>query len=312
MADDLLTLAKLVLVNDAALQPWELSDLIQAAPLLAVLPATTTPGETYKYAKETGAVTVGFREVNTGREYSASTDTIVTATLKLLDASFRTDKALADQWKNGPSAYVGREAGRHLRAALFALEKQVIYGTGNEADGFAGLAENAAFDGAADTMVVDATGSTASTGSSVWVINAPANLRGIHAVLGNDGRIDIAETVTQEVDDTLGKHYTAYYTPILGWATVAVGGAYSAVRIANLTEDSGKGLTDALIYEALSKFPVDRSATHIVMNRRSLKQLRSSRTATNATGAPAPIPTEVDGIPIVRVESITNTETLLV
>ncbi len=311
MADDLLTLAKLITANDADLEPWELSDLVQAAPLLAVLPATTTDGSTYTYLKETGAVTVGFREINVGREYSSSTDTVVTATLKLLDASFRVDKALADQWKNGPAAYVQREAVRHLAASLFALEKQMIYGTGAESDGFAGLAENEAFDGASDTMVVNAKGTTQNKASSVWLFNAPANYRGVHAVLGNRGKISIDETITQEVDDTTGKHYTAYYTPILGWATVAVGGAYSAARIANLTEDSGKGLTDALIYQALSLFPVDRPVTHIVMNRRSLRQLRASRTATNATGAPAPIPTDVDNVPIVVVESILNTETLL-
>lgn len=312
MADTFVTLADLLTVNDAALEPFEISDLVQAVPLLMALPAATTDGNTYKYLKETGAVTVGFREVNVGRDYSASADTAVTATLKLLDASFRVDKALADQYKNGPSAHVAREAARHLRAALYELEEQVIYGTANEADGFAGLAENAAFDATTDDMVIDAEGTTESTGSSVWLLNAPGDFRGVHVVVGQDGRIDIDETITQEVDDSAGAHYTAYYTPILGWAGLAVGGAYSAARICNLTEDSGKGLTDALIYQAIELFPVDRqSGLIIVMNRRSRRQLRSSRTATNATGVPAPIPTEVEGFPIITVETIGNTETLL-
>ena len=312
MPDTFMTLADLLKINDCALEPWEISDLVQAVPLLAVLPVATTDGNSYKYLKETGAVTVGFREVNVGRDYSASADTLVTATLKLIDASFRVDKALADQYKNGPAAHVAREAARHLRASLFLLEQQIIYGTGNAATGFAGLAENAAYDAAGDTMVLDAAGTTAGTGSSVWLMHAPGDLRGIHFIVGEDGRINIDETITQEVDDSAGAHYTAYYTPILGWAGLAVGGAYSAARICNLTEDAGKGLTDALIYRAIETFPVDRqNGLIIVMNRRSRRQLRASRTATNATGAAAPIPDSVEGIPIITVESISNVETLI-
>ena len=44
------------------------------------------------------------------------------------------------------------------------------------------------------------------------------------------------------------------------------------------------------------------------MNGRSREQLRNSRTATNANGTPAPLPTEWEGIPIIRTASITNDE----
>jgi hypothetical protein len=46
------------------------------------------------------------------------------------------------------------------------------------------------------------------------------------------------------------------------------------------------------------------------MNRRSLSQLRKSRTATNATGTPAPIPREVEGIPIIVTEALSSTEAI--
>jgi hypothetical protein len=46
------------------------------------------------------------------------------------------------------------------------------------------------------------------------------------------------------------------------------------------------------------------------MSRRSLFQLQSSRTATNATGAPAPIPVESHNIPIAVTDSIVDTEKL--
>jgi hypothetical protein len=45
------------------------------------------------------------------------------------------------------------------------------------------------------------------------------------------------------------------------------------------------------------------------MNGRSREQLRNSRTATTANGTPAPLPTEWEGIPIIRTASIANDET---
>ena len=81
-------------------------------------------------------------------------------------------------------------------------------------------------------------------------------------------------------------------------------------RIKKLTADSGKGLTDALIYSALAKFPTGVRPDVMFCSRRSLHQLRNSRTATNQTGAPAPIPTEVEGIPIVPTDSLSDIEAL--
>ncbi|MFH1302335.1 MAG: major capsid protein, partial [Planctomycetota bacterium] len=130
-------------------------------------------------------------------------------------------------------------------------------------------------------------------------------------ITGNDGNITIGETGTQEVNDATGKHYHAYVTAIMAWLGLQIGSIHSVGRIVNLTEDAGKGLTDDLIYKALEKFPSSKQPNLIVMNRRSLRQLRDSRTATNATGAPAPRPTEVEGIPIVTTDSIVSTEELV-
>ena len=47
------------------------------------------------------------------------------------------------------------------------------------------------------------------------------------------------------------------------------------------------------------------------MNRNALRMLRNSRTAVNATGAPAPRPTEVEGIPIVVTDGIGSAESVV-
>ena len=309
MADDLFVLADFV--GDALdLSPAQVTDLSQSAPLLMALPMVpSSNGTNHKYVKETGAPVVGFRAVNAGRDFDSSADTVVSIDLKVLDFSWAVDYALAKAWrKGGAPALIAREGLRHLKAAFYKLEQQIIYGTGTDADGFAGLLDNAQFDALADAMVVNAGGSTANTGSSCWLITAGENA--MCSVMREDNPIELGETVVIDMLDGSSKHFPAYYTPGSAWAGLQIGGAYDIVRIANLTEDSGKGLTDDLIYEALSKFPGGRVPTHIVMNRRSLRQLRESRTATNATGAPAPIPREVEGVPILITEAITSTEAI--
>jgi hypothetical protein len=270
-------------------------------------------GETHKYTKETGAPTVGFRAPNTGREFSKSADTVVTVTLKVLDFSWAVDKAVADIWrKGGREALIAREGLRHLKAALVKYEKQLIYGTNathGDTAGFTGMVNASTVDGLADPMVVNAGGTTANTASSVWAIALGPN--DVLGVVNGDGEFDLGETTVQNFQDGTGKHYPAYYTPATTWLGLQVGSAHSMGRIVNLTEDSGKGLTDDLIAELLSRFPITHRPTALFMNRRSLKQLQQSRTATNATGAPAPFPSESFGVPITTVESIVNTEALV-
>ena len=51
---------------------------------------------------------------------------------------------------------------------------------------------------------------------------------------------------------------------------------------------------------------------HLFMTKRSQRQLQDSRTATNATGAPAPLPDFVCGnVPVEVTDSIISTETPL-
>lgn len=310
MADTFQTLAHLVKINDQNLADIELSDILDDAPLMRALAAdVASNGTDHKYVKETTAPVVGFRAVNVGRENKKSDDTLVTINLKILDASFAVDKALAVSYRRGAEAYVAREARRHLKAAFFKAEQQFINGTDADSDGFNGLSDAL---GLANAMTYDATGSTADTGSSVYLVRTNADGVDCTAITGNDGMIDMGDTVEQAIEDRANNgRFTGLYTGIEGWLGLQVGSAYSVGRICNLTAQAGKGLTDDMIYEALSLFPASRQPNLLAMNRRSLKQLRTSRTATNQTGAPAPRPTEVDGIPVVVTDAILSTEAIL-
>ena len=309
MANDYIDVAALATINDQNAIDAGCSDILDDSPALAAMPAiVASNGTNHKYIKNTGKPVVGFRSANDGRENDHSEDTLVTAALKILDASFRVDKAVADAYAGGAEALIAREAARHLRAAFASAESQIFDGTGADAGGFSGLANSTALDAAADALTIDAGGTTADTASSVYLIRTGDADAAV--VLGQNGNIEIGETVVQQVAGSTG-FYSAYYTPIEAWVGLQVGSIYSVGRIINVTADSGKGLTDALIASAIEQFPAARGPSVIAMNRRSLSQLQSSRTATNATGQPAPFPAEAFGIPVVVTDGISSTEALI-
>lgn len=311
MADDFPSLSDIQTINDQNLADLNVSDLLQDSPLLQALYAQeASNGDQHKYVKESGAPVVGFRAANAGREWDSSNDTAVTINLKIMDATFGVDQALADTYKKGKEAYIAREAQRALRAAFSGVETQLIDGaTDGDSGGFVGIREAATLE-FGDAMVHNAGGTTATTGSSVYFLRT--GLDDVSVVSGHDANLRIGETFQQAIEEGTGQtKFPAYVTPITGWLGLQVGSIYSMGRIVNCTEDSGKGLTDDLIYEMLSKFPASRMPNLIVMGRRSRKQLRQSRTATNQTGAPAPMPTEVDGVNIISTDAIGAVEAIL-
>ncbi len=309
MANDYLTVADLV-AGAFDVAETNTSDLLQDSPVVARMPRINPSGSNtvHKYRKVTGAPAVGFRSENDGRENDHSEDTGVTVNLKIADFGFSGDVASAEgDSQSTPEQVIAREGARHLQGILFKAEQQSIYGTGadGDANGFSGFMNSTYLDALADAMVIDAGGTTASTASSVYAVRLGTD----DVAMVTQPEIQIGESMIQRVAGATG-YYPAYYTPASVWLGLQMGGAYSVGRIANLTEDSGKGLTDDLIADLLSQFPAGRQPSILCMSRRSLKQLQVSRTATNATGAPAPFPTEAFGVPIIVTDALTNTEAL--
>ena len=309
MADDLLTLADLAIVNNKNDADYDISDLLDKAPVIRALAAdTASNGTVHSYIKETGAPVVGFRAVNVGRDLDSSVDTQVSINLQILDATHGVDQALADAYRRGAAAYVGRESERHLRAAYFKAEQQMFYGiveTGGDAAGFTGI--NDTLDNYGLTQVIAANAvATVSNRTSVYFIRTGEN--DAQVIAGNDGLIQVGETVTQKFISSGTLSFPAYYTPIHTWLGFQMGSVWSVVRLCNIPDAGGNLLDDDLIYDALEIFPVGSMPNYVVMNRRSREQLRKSRTATNQTGTPAPTPVEVAGIPIITTDAITNAE----
>jgi hypothetical protein len=225
-----------------------------------------------------------------------------------LNPRWRADKAVADACEDGAQAYIASEALAILTAAHMTLGKQFYYGrgTGGDASGHPGLLQ--AYD--STNMVVDAGGTTDNTASSVWMVKfGPMD---VQWVMGGNGRIAVDDVRIESVADASDatKFYTAYVQELMAWVGLQVKSKNAIGRIKKLTADSGKGLTDALLGELLGKFPTGWRPDAIFMTRRSLMQLRSSRTSYSPTGTPAPTPVEFENIPIIPTDSILNTESL--
>jgi hypothetical protein len=289
---------------------------MSVAPELSVFPARTIRGTSYKIAVRDSYPGVGFRNANEGTTYTKSTFSNKTIEAYILAANVRADVAVANAYEDGPDAWKAIEASGVMRQAMIEIGSQIFYGTSVDSKGFPGL--EAIHTAYASGLVVDAGGTTAGTGSSVYGVKfGPQD---VQLIFGNGTAFELGDWFQQMVNDgTAGQDYLAYVAALTSWVGLQVGSKYSVSRLKDATADSTKGVTDAKLAELLSLHPVGHRPDYWFMNRRSAYQLQSSRSSTvngtgskSATGAEvwAPLPTESNGIPIIVTDSIGSTETL--
>lgn len=311
-----LTLLDIARLNGATDVVGLIEENLTVAPEWERFPARTIRGTSYPIVLRTGYPSVGFRAANEGVALSNSTYERKIAECYIIDAQMRIDKAVADADERGAPRVLALEASGATRQAMLEVGNQVYYGLSTDAKGFPGLTEIHTALG--NGIVLDAGGTTAGTGSSVWGLKFGEE--GVMFVAGNSGDLRMGEWVTQQVTGSVASTYfTAYTNGMTGWIGMQIGSKYSIGRLKDATADSGKGVTDARLAELLSLYPVGYKPDVWAMNRRSAFQLQSSRSTTvSAIGSKtaggqevfAPMPTESNGIPILITDSIVSTETL--
>lgn len=288
----------------------------KAAPEVLALPSETIKGTSYDTVIVTDLPTVGFRNLNQGVAASSAKFETRKAECHILDCRIEVDKAAAASHDKGPDDLMARYSRLTGKSSILTVGKQTIYGTANDSKGFFGLQEMVD-----STMTLDAGGTTATTGSSVYMVFAGEF--GVQYIYGMDTTFDLQPFIDGEGEDATGAKFQAWVSYLNARVGLANSSPYSVGRIKDCTEDSGKGLTDSLLSQLLEKFPTDCFPTHILMNRRSRGQLQRARTVTlmgngggkggnvaSQSGNIAPLPTEFEGIPIIATDSILNTETL--
>jgi hypothetical protein len=294
-----------------------INEAARAHPELTELPAFPLKGLFVKSVVYLGTsnTTGSFRDTNAGT--AAITEQSEERMFQCYTAEPRieVDRSEADRYENGPANWIGGKGTRALDMEMLAWCRQMYYGASNNAKGFPGLMN------LHDTanMVIDATGTTADTGSSLWLVRECRDMEddGLCWRFGQDGKMAFdpvrIESIIDPNDST--KRFTGYVTSFMAYPGVQVRSLRSVVRIKNLTADNGKGLTDALINRALALFPAGKGPTKAFATQRSVQQWQSSRTATSPTGQPAPWPTSIVGIdgqliPVKVTEALTNTEAI--
>lgn len=298
------------LVDEAAKLHPELSGMVRFLGKDMQIPnvgaSRTINGLNYKTLVRTGLPTVAFRNANQGTAQTKGTLENRLVETFTMNPRWGADKAVADRHEDGPEACIAIEASAHFEAALQTLARQFYYGTTSDGDtkGHPGLIQS--YD--ATTMEVDATGSSAGTGSSVWAVCwGPQK---VQWVWGNGGEMELSDVDERDMTDGDGNKFTGYHQELMAYPGLQVASTRAIGRIKDLTADNDKSLTDDHISDLLSKFQAGVVPDVLFMSRRSVKQLQQSRTATNATGAPAPFPVEAFGVPIAVTDAILDTETL--
>lgn len=311
MAHTLLDIAKL---NGSDAVVGLIEEVVTSAPEVNVLPARTIKGTSYKTVSRTGYPAVGFRQPNGAATAGQSTFVNRIVECYVLSALCTVDKAVAMAYEDGIAAWQAMEAIGVARQALIEIGQQIFYGSntnfGGNNNGFPGFLQT--YD--STNMVVDAGGTTDNVSSSVWLV--AAGTQDVQLLLGNNTTLQLSDWREETPSNV-----PSFVADLTGWVGLQVVNPSSVARIKKLTTDSGKGLTDSLIADALAKFPVGKQPTHIFMNRRSRAQLQKARTVT-LFGGPgpakpagsveiiAPVPTEAFGVPIIVTDNIVSTETL--
>lgn len=283
------------------------------APDVMALPARTIRGTSYKIGIRKTLPGVSFRAANGGTIYTKSEFENRLIECFILSGNIRADVAVASAYEDGPDAWKAIEASGVMRQAMIELGSQLYYGTANDDKGFPGLqAIHTAYSATlSEPLVVDAGGTTADTGSSVYGLKF--GLQDVTLIFGQGTTFELGDWFQQMVNDgTAGQDYLAHVASLNAWVGLQVGSVFSVGRLKDATEDSGKGVTDAKLAELLSKYPVGHKPDAWFMNRRSAFQLQSSRTTAfaNVGQVIAPVPVESNGIPIIITDSITSTEAL--
>lgn len=310
------TVADIVKLRDEPLGGI-IQDTARSFPLYGRLPAATVPKTTYNQPLVTELPKGVFRGDNEGKKSSKARTKTVPVELQYFDGSMGPlDVKVARGDSNGVAAACTFATEQAMLGLANDLERQIIWGgqevhymeEDNETgeltpavmdlrQGFTGLCKNIP-----KHRRYDAGGRTEYGCSDVFLVCFDL----VKLILGNDGTL----RSSTEVDFGLvtapdGGTYYAYSQEIGGYVCITRPTANSVFRIANL--DATKTLNDTLIHRAMAACSNGYEYSAIFMTKDKREQLRNSRTATNPTGAPAPLPENVGGVPIFVTSSIPDT-----
>lgn len=309
------TLLDIVKLNGTDAEVGLIDETVKAHPELTAVSARTIKGINFRTKVRTalGNTAGSFRNANEGSSAPKHTYENRLVECFMMEPRFEVDAQAADDYEDGPEAYIALDTEGTMEGEMQALAKQFYYGrgTGGNAKGHPGLLDSL------DTtnMVVDAGGTTDNVATSVWMVKFGP--KAVQWVWGHGITLKLGPIRTESLIDSNDstKKLDGYVQTGKARPGLQVVDRSAVLRIKKITADVGHTLNDSLINQGLLKFRAGIQPDAIFVTRRSLGQWQASRTATTTTGLPAPFPMEVMGlnrtvIPVYLTDSISETETL--
>lgn len=308
---------------------------VGAVPEIAGFPAVQLGAGELKFETlvRTGYPLASFHHMGEGLANSKSTWKKETFECFPFGGRVQAAKQTADQHKRGGAAALfAAESSGIARVAMFEIAQQIWYGRNNDAKGFPGCKNMTAFGttftdpltGKTYALNINgSTGATANTGSSVYFVRYSRNQDvpdGIQLAFGNDELFSLPDPIVNDIVDPNDstKMLRVYASVMDGFAGLIIPNQHSVRRIGNLSSDSGKGLTWALMDQAWASWPQGIKPDAIYMSARSQTQLQANSTVTlmgTGTDRPAqpttaPLPVVYNGVPIIVTDAIADNEAI--
>ena len=310
----LMTSTDVLKINNSEDLVGLIEDVVKDIPEINFFAASPVQKNSYKTLALTALPSTAFRATGSYREFQTATLTNKTVECKYLDASWILEKAVAQQSDWGEDFAKALTQRAHLKSEFFTLAKQIWQGTDSDANGFTGLDAiiDAVVDGGKKEMVVTANTGSITDASTVYAVRT--GIDSCQLAWGSNGQFnesDVREQLLTTKDSSKTSGAWFYAQDLGGWVGLQVTSKYAAGKITGLSATNTKqGLNDDLLYELIERFPVGMKPDGLFMSRRSFSQLRQSRTAYNAIGAPAPYVQEFEGIPIYVTDAIPDNGTI--
>jgi len=302
-----LTLLDVAKLNGADKIVGLIEEVLTSAPEAANFPFRTITGTSYPTVTRTAYPGVGFRVANGGTTATKSEFVRKMVQAYIISGRVEADKAVAMAYEDGMEAYEMIEAMGVVRQTLIELGKQIWYGVSTDANGFPGIKAALPYTaGLADGSVINAAGTTASTASSVYAVKF-----GLQdcILVGGNGRVpELGEFRDETIYDSEDLALPGRVADLIGWIGLQIGSINSVRRIANLTADSGKGLTTDLMADLVNSFPIGFKPDAFFMSRRS--RLQYAKDLVTPERPNVELPTGYDGIPIIVTDSILDTDAI--
>jgi len=310
MANKYLTMLDLAKRTGGSAVVGLIEENANVAPEFNIVPVRSIAGTTFRTNVRKSLPATQFRNVNEGTETVKSEYAQELSQTFVIDDQLEVDTAVVEaEDPEGRPGILADEASGVMQSVMLHVGSQFYYGTANDTKGFQGV-ENFVD----SSMIVDAGGTSASTGSSVYGVSF--GRQGVNFIAGNKSSLRLGRWQKQQITRS-SKKLMAWVNNLQGWIGLTFGHVKSVGRIKDCTEDSGKGFTDLLTGKLLEKFPTGMTPDVLFCTRRSRRQLHESRYATSnasttgiGTVSAPPLPSESLGVRLVTTDSLVDTEAL--